>query len=420
MYANVDVEQPHGGLSTEEDTTAEFLPEERMTLTVRRVAGVGLGLIALVACAALALVSAATMTDKKDELSIRELLEHADVHESAANNIMKIHQEWFGQPPSVWQVRRLTEQTFRNASQVLANKDPETANQKVSLGEKAAVVRALSYLSDRRVQKLGYDVAKAVKVAAKQYPDRLNDPAKLKKHIAQTLGEKKLGEIRLLRDEIFPDELAKKYAKGGGFEHLLNPKRIQFMSNIDDKWEEQFKLLSSEDTSAQERRMQGYSGGWGAPAGQTGAAGYSSAAGFAVQTTTDHNLGTSEAVLGILGAAAEEANALVRIIRPMGKVMGNDLNVDPLATSGIGAAAFVLEAADCEINAAMDQFNPIEMAGCPLEYGSEGFDACREFLAMAGILGDNNPKNGEQGNHNGEKESDDEHIIPGVGDNRRA
>jgi hypothetical protein len=391
-----------------------MFPEEEdknsAPVSFRRVAGVGLGLVAFAACIAVVLVSSYTGKKTHRGLTTRELLEHADVHQVATDNLLKIHSDWFGQKLSPWVTRNLAEQIFRNMSRQLAKQDPKLANQEISPEQKDALVHAMRYLSDNRVQKFGYDVAKAVKTIAKKNPASLNDPAKLKKSIARTLGKTKLAEIRSLRDEMFPDELAKEYGKGGGFEHLLDPKRVQFMSKIDDKWEDQFKMMmANEETSPQERRMQGYTGGWGgAPAGAAPA--YGAPAGFGVQTTTDHNLGTTEAVLGTMGAIAEEANALVRMIRPMGKEFKNDLNVSPMATSGIGAAAFMLETADCEINAAMDKFNPIEMAGCPLEFGSEGFDACREFLAMAGILGDNDCSNGHTGNHNGDEDgtSDDD------------
>merc|ERR1712118_636178 len=150
-----------------------------------------------------------------------------------------------------------------------------------------------------------------------------------------------------------------------------------------------------------ERRLAGYTnGGWGGAAP-------TAAYGYAVQTTTDFQMGTAEEVLGVTGACLEEANAMLRIIRPMAKIFGNDLNVDPKITSGIGAGTFLFGVADCELNAMIDNGNPIEMAGCPMEFGSEGFDACREFLAMAGILGDNDASSGQQGNHNTDSEVHD-------------
>jgi len=60
----------------------------------------------------------------------------------------------------------------------------------------------------------------------------------------------------------------------------------------------------------------------------------------------------------------------------------------------------VIEMVDCELDAGADG-NPVEALGCPLMSGSAAFDAAREALTLTGILGDNNPKNGHQGNHAG-------------------
>jgi hypothetical protein len=424
MFANADLEQQ--GVSSDDETRQVFpvaKTSESGAASLRRVVGAGLGVIAFVACGAVVLLSAAPVNHGKTNVGFnaRSLFDHADIHQVAADNIMKIHKDWFGQSPSVWHIRRLTEESFRNASRSLS---PETAavleKTAVSPEQKDATVKAMRYLSDRRVQKLGYDVAKAVKTAAKQHPDRLNDPEKLKKHIAQTLGAKRLEEIRKLSDEMFPTAVAKELGQGHGFEHLLDPKRVQFMSKIDDRWEDQFKMASEEPTDVDaQRRLAGYTGGWGAPgAPSAGAPSAGAAYGAApvsafAHTTTDHNMGTAEAVLGILGAAAEEANALVRIIRPLSKEFKNDLNVSPMATSAIGGASYLVEVASCELNAFIDNENPVEMVGCPMEFGSEGFDACREALAMTGILGDNNPKNGKQGNHNAEQSKDTMGIFDG-------
>merc|ERR1712113_102803 len=85
--------------------------------------------------------------------------------------------------------------------------------------------------------------------------------------------------------------------------------------------------------------------------------------------------------------------------KPLAKMFHNDLNVDPMVTSGMGCLASVLEIATCEENAVLDRSGE-EMLTCPLEFGSECFDAMREVMSLTGVLGDNNPNNGMQGNHN--------------------
>jgi hypothetical protein len=330
-------------------------------------------------------------------MTARMLFDHADLHQVAAENILKIRKDWLGQHASVWPMRRLAEEVFRNASRDLA---PGLAraldNTPVTEEQKDAIVHAMRYLSDRRLQKLGYDVAKTVKVAAKEHPERLNDPEQLKKHIAVTLGPSRMAEIRKLNDEMYPTPFAKKLSQEGGFEHLLDPKRIQFMAKVDDAWAAQFSMTTPEQSELAGRRLFGSTnGGWGSAPATGGAYG-----GYQVHTTTDFQLGTTEEVLGVTGAVLEEANAALRILRPMAKMFGNDVNVPPMVTSAIGASTFLFGVADCEVNAMIDGDNPVEMAGCPMEFGSEGFDACRELFTLTGLLGDNNPANGMQGNHN--------------------
>merc|ERR1719393_1125131 len=105
---------------------------------------------------------------------------------------------------------------------------------------------------------------------------------------------------------------------------------------------------------------------------------------------------------GIIGTTAAEADTLIRIINPICKEFNHDLMINPAITTGVGAADFIFQVADCELDAVADKMNPVEALGCPAMAGSAGFDAMREVFTATGILGDNNPKNGEQGNHEGE------------------
>merc|ERR1712070_284129 len=115
--------------------------------------------------------------------------------------------------------------------------------------------------------------------------------------------------------------------------------------------------------------------------------------------------------LGILGTVTAEADTIIRIINPICKEYSHDLLINPKITTGIGAADFIFQMADCEADAVADHMNPVEALGCPAMASSAGFDAMREVFAMTGVLGDNNPKNGKQGNHEG-----DEKVHDGVFD----
>jgi len=118
-------------------------------------------------------------------------------------------------------------------------------------------------------------------------------------------------------------------------------------------------------------------------------------------TTTNRPLGMSMMIVGLIGAALSESTVLLRIMKPLAKMFHNDINVPPMVTSGLGASNAAFEIAACELNGVNDNFNPIEILMCPMEFASEGFDACRELFTLLGLLGDNNPANGRQGNHNG-------------------
>merc|ERR1712187_149165 len=89
--------------------------------------------------------------------------------------------------------------------------------------------------------------------------------------------------------------------------------------------------------------------------------------------------------VGILVAALEEARELLSLGRGLSKETGHDLNVDPAITTGIGSADLAMQLASCYTDA----------------YSSQAMDAARDLFTYAGILGDNNPANGVQGNHNG-------------------
>merc|ERR1712187_443092 len=105
--------------------------------------------------------------------------------------------------------------------------------------------------------------------------------------------------------------------------------------------------------------------------------------------------------VGILAAALEEARELLSLGRGLSKETGHDLNVDPSITTGIGSADLAMQLASCYTDAYADGMNPLELASCPVAFSSQAMDAARDLFTYAGILGDNNPANGVQGNHNG-------------------
>jgi hypothetical protein len=205
-----------------------------------------------------------------------------------------------------------------------------------------------------------------------------------------------MAEYMELHREMYPDgsPLRQMGEQGDGLSDLLTPKRIELMKSASDDWDIHFEAPEQERDLLSTRKLQGYAsligGGGGASAG----------AGDAL--TTAAPMGMAEMGLAIPTAVLSEATCLLRMMRPLSKLVGEDLNVPPTVTTGLGAANYVTEIATCEMDAANDDFNPLEMASCPAEYGSEAMDACRDLFTVTGLMGDNNPTNGVQGNHNGD------------------
>eukprot|EP00928_Gymnodinium_smaydae_P013327 TRINITY_DN14871_c0_g1_i1.p1 TRINITY_DN14871_c0_g1~~TRINITY_DN14871_c0_g1_i1.p1 ORF type:complete len:440 (-),score=102.01 TRINITY_DN14871_c0_g1_i1:122-1390(-) len=399
------------------DSAEESLGEEAvrpLRTSQRRVAAAGLGLLAVAACCAQAFLSGPSTPAAHGALSALTLFDQTDLHEVVANNYMTTRRDLLGgdELGDVASMRRLVAETFRNYSQRLKETRPDTHHvlevTPLTVEQKDAVVHSAQYLADKRLQNLGLQVARTVRDA------KTTDFEQLKKHIAKSL-QPRLAEMRQLREEVFPDPAIRQLlGSSDDFENLLHPQRIRLMQTVSDGWNLHFSM----STPAGARRLEQWgqpvtpTQSWGqqfqapAPAPASPAAGWSSYGSNtnSFGTTTNHPLGTAEAVVGTTDALLEEADAILRIIKPLTKMFGKDLNVDPKVTSGIGLFTALFGIANCEMNAATDGENPVEVAGCPLEFGSEGYDALREVFTLLGILGDNNPKDGEQGNHNGESQ----------------
>lgn len=257
--------------------------------------------------------------------------------------------------------------------------------------------------------KLGVDTAAALREAGS---DSRNAQAKA---VYDKLMPRK-AEIRSLYDEIVPKHMQEilKYKPGDGFKTMLEPKTAKLLKTVSGTYYDQF--TSPEKTvAATDRRL------YGALAGQMAQHLPAAAPAFAGANPAAHPLMTpmhpagpswqyhdmsgpykkALEALGIISTAAAEADTVVRIINPICKEYNHDLMINPAITTGVGAADLVFQVVDCELDAFEDK-NPLEGLGCPAMSGSAAFDAARELFTATGVLGDNNPKNGEQGNHEGE------------------
>jgi len=406
----------------------------------RRVAKV-IGAFALVGCAA---VAVATMAMRPSgTTTARQLLDDPDLHHVMANNIItvgdKMTASGVGDPAAV---HKTVAETMKKYAANLSPADQRALlDTPITAEEKKALLHVHSYLSDSRAHSLGLKIAHAVRDA------HSDDPEVLKNHIARSLAPH-MQQMRLLRDEMFPvgSPLRATVAdgRGRGFERLLSKKRIALMKSVDDAWDMHFdSALPLQDSSAAAQRS--LQTDWTAAVTSTGsplvdpaavaaavsAAADANAGGFnpvtdPVSSDTDNTngyssaeykkLSTAKGAVGVAGAVAQEADAVLGMCRAMSKVFGKDLNVNPAVTTGIGMGAYATELGACELDAFADGANPLEVVGCPMEFGSELTDGMREMMTLTGILGDNNPANGCQGNHNNGKECTESPLLTGAED----
>jgi hypothetical protein len=254
----------------------------------------------------------------------------------------------------------------------------------------------LAYLSDKRVLHIGLKIAHAVRDA------KTDDPEVLKRHIGQALFHN-MDMLLALNREIYPKGSSlRNRGDDSDMTENLNPKQVRKMASVSNAWD---KVYPEDDnmedqpsllTPKQERFLgSAYADPSADPFGGGGGGGGGMESDFGT------GVGTAENVVGVAGAAMEEAGTLVRIMKPLAKMVGTDLNIDPDITTGISAADLALEMSTCVTDAFADDINPLELAACPVEFGSQAYDVMRSPLAYLGILGDNNPANGVQGNHNG-------------------
>jgi len=211
-----------------------------------------------------------------------------------------------------------------------------------------------------------------------------DDPEVMKQHVAKKLKPHR-DELMSLYTEVMPKVIRNRHDKGDYFEDLFSkPERVRILKSFGDGWDA--RLSGDEEKKVVERQLQFR------PA--------------LFPTTTRHSLALSEEIIGAVAAMFQEAECLLHMVRPMTKIFpgAKDLNVNPMMTSGVGFGAAASGISACFLDAYEDEGNPFEAILCPLQSAGEIFDMFRQPLAMIGLLGDNNPSNGKQGNHNGGNE----------------
>jgi hypothetical protein len=390
-------------------SSAEETAQPRSSWKPRHGFAAVLGAAALIGCgAAVTLKSApAAEVHPQKKFTARMLFESDHIHEAAAQNVLNTHRKLPRAVKSEQEVKKIVGETFRNIIESMKANDPETfaALEKAELSEEQhhGVAHILSSLKDPRMVKLGVDTATALREANSE------DKAAQAKSVYDKLMPRK-EELKALYNEIVPKHMqyVLKYKPGDGFENMLQKDNVKLLKTVGGSYYDQFSE-PEKSIAATNRRLQvtaaptqmayalnsanpGVSPAYPVPA---------TAPEHSWQQHVTKPYKKAEEAIGIVSTAAAEADAMLRIIKPVCKEFNKNLHVSPVVTSAIGVADFALQTVDCELDAIADS-NMVEGMGCPVMSSSAAFDAGREVFTVLGLLGDNNPKNGKQGNHAGD------------------
>jgi len=240
-----------------EDSDNEQIPQ---CMWKRRAATV-LGLLALTACACLALTSFGQPVARDEPpalISASQLFHSRELAEVATDNVMKIGRGEIS-PDQRDDVLAHVTARFRNISTEIASRHPEVPAQldaiQLDAQQQKAILDDMRGLSDPRLQALGRDVGLVLHagLAASREPSSALD-ALLQEHFSP-----RIGALRQLRDEVTPAELREDEEDGGEGPGLaLDPERMSLVQTIH-KWNVEIDFsrpeLGQEASSVRGRRL---------------------------------------------------------------------------------------------------------------------------------------------------------------------
>eukprot|EP00929_Paragymnodinium_shiwhaense_P078892 TRINITY_DN4093_c0_g3_i1.p1 TRINITY_DN4093_c0_g3~~TRINITY_DN4093_c0_g3_i1.p1 ORF type:complete len:455 (+),score=102.42 TRINITY_DN4093_c0_g3_i1:114-1478(+) len=353
---------------------------------------------------------AAASVAEKPKLTGRSLFESPAIHDAATENVMNIKSRVPQSKKSREEVRDLVGQTFGNIVETLRQRDPELydALGKTELTQEHhdGIVYMMRFLKDPRVMKMGMDTAKAIQDAES------DDEEVLKEHIKRKLKgrAKEIQEIYMAMPPSLQSVATSQ--PGDGFKSIFKPEKRAALKTLGGKWYHQFTQVPTAESAKEESARRLVWGQYAQPAyahpyyAQPAYGAYGAPMAAPQHSWVQHGLShpykVAEEAISIISTAFAEADTVVRMINPIEKVMpgGHDLEIPPWVTTAIGGGDFLFQNVDCELDAVADG-NMEEGIGCPMMSASAGFDMMREPFVMMGLLGDNNPSNGAQGNHAG-------------------
>lgn len=377
-----------------------------LRITMRHIVAAVAGVAAVGTCGVVMRQSAPAPVEEKPMLTARSLFESPAIHDVATDNVMNIKARIPQTGKHRDEVRELVAKTFKDIVEKMQEQSPEhyKALNSVALSQEHhdGAVHMMRLLRDPRMMQIGLDTAKAIQET------NSDDENILRAAIIDKLKARG-DDIRNIYKEMPQEAHAVATSNvGDGFKSIFAKHKLGSLKTLKGKFYDQF---TTPTTMVADRRLLPYRNvAAAATANPTYAQPTAMSYAQAAQQPHEHSwqqhvskpYQTAEEVLGIVDTAVDEANALIRIVSPLEKIFpgGHDLNIPPIVTSSIGGADALLKTVDCELDAVADG-NMEEGIGCPMMSASAAMDMCREPLTLLGILGDNKPGNGHQGNHAG-------------------
>lgn len=340
----------------------------------RAIAASAAGLLLLAACAAVATLGSATGPADAQKApsahprqfaapgSVRSLLESPSAVEVATRQLMEAGRRERISLPKEDSVRASVEETFRNMSLHLQATWPRGAQAPVFDGRQSKVVLdAMRRLSDVRFQRIGLEVARAVKESAE------GDTEGMRRRILERLRPR-LPEIRQLRDEVIPAELRNEAGvRPRRWGSLVHPSRERLLRSFDDAWAERLEAhaaAQAEGPQADTRRLQTSS--YTTPPPGTATPDPQAAA---------HNWELMSSVLS-------EGKMLLDQFKVFVMIFGANMDLPEPVKVMLDSSGYFVQLAECGLGSVLQGMSVAAMMMCPLELGEQGMEAITQVMDM--------------------------------------
>lgn len=261
---------------------------------------------------------------------LRGLLRSERAREAAARNIMRVAGERL--LPADWEMARRTVQSaFENISSQLVVYAPAVADElgqiQLSAEERDSVLKVLELLSDLRVQRLGVEVAKAIR----------DSESTEKSHLVQQVAtylSKRREELSALREELIPEPLGSYWEAGHDWGLTMDSQNIKSMLPVD-----------AETRAALE----------------------------SMRAPLATSLDDERKAFSMYGGALEEGRALLDILQRCVRAMGPHWTANLGRTMLFGEATLSWPCEPQDLDSTIVDFSKALL--CPLKFGAQGLDA---------------------------------------------